>query len=263
MAKASSFQWRYLLSLLQALPLSELVTEARNQLPTVQRWSGPGGWLLVIAGAAALVYWNGRLVLATGVGVGVMMLIYLMHDWKLSLPWAEIRKWLDGWNQPIALAIAGGGVATLTTYLAASIWVESDSAWIAVGSLLQGAGTLVVLVLLVWNLLQRQASRDRVSYNQLLADLTHDDPLKRLIAVRRLTSTVPDQKDNSAQRQEIADYFRLMLSREQEPIIREAVLDGLQLLDRVKALKPAMQPVMPPLAIKRSAAKVRKRVPVR
>lgn len=239
------------------------MTEARNQLPTVRRWSGPGGWLLVIVGAAALVYWNGRLVLATGVGVGVMLLIYLMHDWKLSLPWAEIRKLLEGWNQPIALAVAGGGVATLTTYLAASIWVESDSAWIAGGALLQGAGTLAVLVLLLGNRLQRQATRDRIGYNQLLADLTHDDPLKRLIAVRRLTSTVPDRQDNSAQRREIADYFRLMLSREQEPIVREAVLDGLQLLDRVKALKPATQPAMSPLPMQRSSTKVRKRVPVR
>jgi len=260
-AKAS-FQWRYFSSLIQALPLLEFKVEALKQF-SIRRWSGMGGWVLVTAGAAGLLYWNGRLVLATGAGVAVMMLIYLLHDWKLELPWAELRKFLDSCNQPFVLAVAGGGVATLTTYLAASIWMESESHWIASGAILQGAGTLAVLVLLIWQNLSRQANRDRVAYNQLLADLTHDDSLKRLIAVRQLAATVPDRNSDPVRRREVADYFRLMLNREAEPLIREAVLDGLHLIERVHTLKQATQPTIDPTAMTRSVARSRKRLPVR
>jgi hypothetical protein len=135
-------------------------------------------------------------------------------------------------------------LACLSTYLAASIWANSDSAWIAIGSLLQGTGTLAVLVLLAWQILNRQTTRDRVHYNQILADLTHTEPLRRLIAVRHLTSTVPDLSNHPAQQRELADYFRLVLRREREPIVQEAALEGLERLDRVQSLKQATQPII-------------------
>ena len=241
-------QWRYLLRLTEALPLSELTeftTDALRKLP-IQPGPAMGGWLVVSVGAAVLLYWNGRLVLATSAGIAVMLLIYLMHDWKPKLPTAEIRKLIEGWNQPLALAIVGGGVACLSTYLAASIWANSDSAWIALGSLLQGSGTLAVLLLLAWQILNRQTQRDRVHYTQTLADLTHEDPLRRLIAVRHLTSTVPDLSHQPAQQHELADYFRLVLNREREPIVQEAVFEGLERLDRVRSLKQAVQPTVKP-----------------
>lgn len=255
-------QWRFLLSLLQALPLSDLAQDGLKQLPTVRRWSTPGRWLLVMTGATVLLYWHGRLVLATGVGIGVMTLIYLLHDWQFSLPGAKWRQLLQDLNQPLTLAIAGGGIATLTTYLAASIWIDSDSPWIAIGALLQGTGTIAVLLLLLAQMLNRSASRDRTAFSQMLADLTHDDPLRRLIAVRQLINSVSDQRDQAAQRREGLDYLRLMLSRESEPIIRDAVLDGLQRLDRTQPLSPAMQPLLKPV-LKRSTVKSRQRLPLR
>lgn len=252
--------------LLQTLPLHDLKHEALKQLHhiPIQRWSGPGGWLMVITGAAALLYWNGRLVLATGVGMGVMMLIYLMHDWQMDQSWADLRKWLDGWNQPLALAIAGGGIATLTTYLATAIWADSASPWIALGAIAQGTGTLAVLVLLVWQILNWQASQERTSFSQLVTHLTHTDPLQRLIAIRQLTDSVTQVRQSDLrQRRAIADYFRLMLNQEQEPIIRDALLDGLQIIDRpAQALKPASQPPLNVTAIKQTTVKKRRRVPV-
>ena len=261
-ARSSPVQWRFLLSLLQALPLSDLAQDGLKQLPTVRRWSTPGRWLLVMTGATVLLYWHGRLVLATGVGIGVMTLIYLLHDWQFSLPGAKWRQLLQDLNQPLTLAIAGGGIATLTTYLAASIWIDSDSPWIAIGALLQGTGTIAVLLLLLAQMLNRSASRDRTAFSQMLADLTHDDPLRRLIAVRQLINSVSDQRDQAAQRREGLDYLRLMLSRESEPIIRDAVLDGLQRLDRTQPLSPAMQPLLKPV-LKRSTVKSRQRLPLR
>lgn len=190
-----------------------------------------------------------------------MMLIYAMQDWKPALPWSDIRKSLESLNHPLILAIAGGGVAAFTTYLAASVWADSASAWIAFGALLQGAGTLAVLVLLGRQLLQRQLNETPFSFNQLLSDLTNADPLKRLIAVRQLTN-LASANDTPAKRREIADYFRLMLSREEETIVQEALLDGLQLVNRVPRLQQATQPRVDPMAMRRTTAS-RRRVPVR
>lgn len=262
MAKASSFQWRYLVSLIQAVPLSDLAETALKQR-SVRRWMGSHrGWLLIATGTASLLYWNGRLVVSTGAGIGVMMLLYLLHDWKLDIPWSQIRKVLTGWNQPIVLAIAGGGLASFTTYFATSIWIDSESPWIASGAILQGLGTLTVLVLLIWQNLNRQATREQVHFNQMLADLTHTDPLKRLIAVRQLTHIVPDLHKHPTRSREIADYFRLLLNREEELIVREAALEGLQQLDRTKQLKQAMQPLLNTTALKQSSLKSRSRVPI-
>jgi hypothetical protein len=251
-----------LLRTIQDLPLSDISIEALKQVP-VRRWSGPGGWLLVATGAVAMLYWNGRLVLATGMGVGVMLLVYLMQDWKTDLPWAEIRRFLERWNQPLLLSVGAGAFATLSTYMAASIWMDAESPWIATGGILQGLGTLVVLFLLIGQRLERQVSRPTAQLDQALSELSHDDPLRRLIAVRQLIHTVPDLKQNRNQQWEIADCFRLMLSREQEPIVREALMEGLQTLDRVQALKPTSRPTVDPTAMKRRSARSRQRMPMR
>ncbi|MBD2021996.1 hypothetical protein H6F43_17595 [Leptolyngbya sp. FACHB-36] len=253
MAKASSFQWRLLINLIQTAPLPDLAIELRRM--PIQRWSQSSGWLLLTLGSVALLYWNGRLVLATGAGVAIMMLIYVMHDWKLDLPLANVRKFLSGWNQPVSLAIGGGGLAALTTYLAASVWLESDSHWVASGAILQGVGTLAVLLLLVWQQVSRQTERKQQNLQRAISDLTHEDALQRLIAVRQLITTVPDMRDNPLQRRTIVDCFRLLISREEDPIVREAVMDGLQMIDRAQPLKPATQPALKMTAIKRSAVR--------
>lgn len=259
-------QWRYWLHWIQSIPLSDLTrsdlaTEALQQLPKLRRWSSSGSWLLVSAGAVALFYWNGRLVMATGVGAAVMLLLYRMQDWRLDVPWSQMQKFLERWNQPWAIASAGGGLAALTTYLAASVWADSESSWIALGALLQGAGTLAVLVLLTWQLLHRQTERGQDQLDQILTNLTHTDPLKRLIAVRQLTHTLTERGDDPAYRRELSDYFRLMLRREQESIVREAVLDGLRRVDRARQLKQSSQPTMDAVGMKRTQS--RRRVPVR
>lgn len=209
---------------------------------------------MVGVGALALLYWNGRLFLATVAGIGVMVLVYLLHDWKPSLNLWPLRKFLEGWNQPFLVAVGAGAIATLTTYLAASVWVDAESHWIASGAILQSMGTLAVLLLLITQMLNRQDRRDRIPYNKLVSDLVHDDPLKRLIAVRQLTDAISVLEDEHRDRRsgiakqptrhEIADYFRLMLNREEDPIVRDAVYDGLQTLDIVYHLKQANAPLL-------------------
>jgi hypothetical protein len=255
-------QWRYFLNRLQDLPLTEITTDlmAAVQRVPVRKLRVPGRWLLVTSGTVALLFWNGRLVLATGVGMAVMALIYLMQDWRWQVPSSLVKQVLQTVTQPLVLAVGGGSAAMLTTYWAASVWAATESPWVATGGILQGVGTLAVLVILAGQSLHRQSSRERSHFNQYVADLTHADALRRLIAVRQLTRSLPEFEAQSAQRQELTDYFRLMVSRESEAMVRDALLDGLQALSPAPALKTSSQPVMPPTAMRRPRTKIKQRI---
>jgi hypothetical protein len=95
----------------------------------------------------------------------------------------------------------------------------------------------------------------------LVTNLTDADPLKRLIAVRQLTGLAAGYRLDRTDLNATLDYFRLMLSREPEPLVRDAILDGLQALDTSKQLAQGAPPVSMPAAKKRSAAKAFKRIP--
>jgi len=247
------FRWRFLVSALQDLPFDEIAQQANRSIGRQWR-SGSGVWLLFGAGALGMLYWNGRLFIATGAGIGVMALVYLLHDWQPTVNLRALRKGLEGWNQPFLVATGAGAIATLTTYMAASVWVDAESHWIASGAILQGMGTLSVLLLLINQLLNQQQQQAHIPYHKLVSDLVNEDPLKRLIAVRHLTDAVSvlddeirDRRLGSSKkpaRHEIADYFRLMLQREDEPVVRDAIYDGLQTLDIVYQLKQATEPVL-------------------
>jgi len=84
-------------------------------------------------------------------------------------------------------------------------------------------GTLATLILLVWQIISWQASREEAQLDQLLTDLTDADPL-RLIVVRQLTRLVTRTRFEQAHHNTVAEYLRLLLSREQETVIRDAVL---------------------------------------
>ncbi len=209
-------------------------------------------------GAIGLLFWNGRLVLATGAGVAVMLLVYLTQDGHWKAPWLEVQKFLQGWNQPFLLAAASGCAATFGIYLAASLWAEVGSPWIATGMLLQQVTTIAVFVLLTWQLVNRQENRPTTRFNQILDDLTNDDPLKRLIAVRRMTDAI--EQHDRAQKRQIADYLRVMLSREENSIVRDAVLEGLQGLDLTRSLTASkVEPIATPIALQHSEIKTRSR----
>lgn len=221
------------------------------KLPFSYRFRASGGWLVVLLGIIAMLFWNWKLLLATGAGVLVMALVYLMQEWNWQLHLANLRRLVTGSNRQLALAVGSGGMATLTTYMAVSVWMDSDSAWIAAGAILQGFGTLATFILLVWQLLYSQASQEQSKGDQMLNELTDADPVKRLLAVRQLTHWGTNQNLQPARRRVVADCFRLMLSHEQESVIREAVLDGLNVFDSNQKLGKAVQPLQTPLALKR------------
>jgi hypothetical protein len=211
-------------------------------------WRAQGRWFVVGIGSAALLYWNGRLVVSTGAGMGAMLGFYLLQEmgWRATV--AEVQNWLQdslkGVNQRFALAALCGGGVTFSTYLASSIWLESDSPWTATGLILQGAATVGTLG---WLLARPRVNPDFAASPTLptlallLADLTHADPLKRLIAVRQLPDWVAA---DSAQRVHVVEYFQVLLSQEGDENVRSATLQSLQQLGAPLSLAAA--PVMPP-----------------
>lgn len=207
----------------------------------------------------AMLMWNWKLLLATGVGVGIMVLVYSMQYWRFSLRWSDLQRWLNGPNRQLTLAVASGVIATLTTYMAATVWSDSDSAWLAAGSILQGLGTLLTIILLVWQIVNFYTQQQESKFDELLVKLTHTDPLERLIAVRQVSKLVTRDRIDSMQ-QTTMQCLQLLLLRETETVIREAVLDSLQALEALQPLaqpQPTGKPLSTPVVFKPVAEKLK------
>lgn len=255
MAQASSW-WQ---DVVNQLPNS-LFVEFQSQSRTFKFFSGKQSsssryLLLGLIVAMTIIFSNRRLFLATSIGVVTMWLVYRLQSGNWQSYWSSLRELLTGANRQLAVAVVGGGFATLFSYLAIAIGAQTQSSWITLGILLQSLGTLAILGLLVWQILAQQTKPDQTKLDQILADLSHADPLKRLIAVRYLTSSV--ERFDFNHKIWIADYFRLMLKQEQEAIIRDAILDGLRLMENYPKFGEATAPFSMPVNVKRREVKVR------
>ncbi|MDH6099370.1 armadillo-type fold-containing protein [Anabaenopsis sp. FSS-46] len=240
MAKASFFI-KVITQILQWLP-GELKTSSYKQL-SFQVFSGPGGILGFLTIVLAMLLWNWKLLLALVVGVGVMLLVYSMQKWDWQLHLSQLWRLLNSSNSRFALAVGSGGIATVTTYMAAAIWVDSKSSWIATGAIVQGLATLLTLVLLMWQILSFYGTQQQNNLDQLLVNLTVEDPLQRLITIRQITKIIAHHGVDRKVQQEVIQCLQLLLSQEQETVIKDAVLDSLQALDGLQAL--ASSPVKP------------------
>ncbi|MCS6815599.1 MAG: hypothetical protein NZ772_18760 [Cyanobacteria bacterium] len=216
-------------------------------------------WLLGLLAASGLFLWDHKLLVATVSGLTMMGVIYAMQQPGWRQRWVPLYKLVTSFStlyikapsRQFILAVGDGLLAILSTYLAVSIWSEASSPWIATGALLQGGGTLAVLLLLVGQLLQRRADRKDIIFSNYLADLSHEDPLRRLVAVKQLTRSLQRTQLDADDRAVIADCFRLMVGQEQESMVQDALFDGLQLCDR--QLEPVPLQPLPPLPRKPSS----------
>ncbi|MBW4516365.1 MAG: hypothetical protein KME11_14235 [Timaviella obliquedivisa GSE-PSE-MK23-08B] len=259
-------RFRFLWYALKAVPswLFGIVSQASSQLQQFVHWLESAslhiadsrefrrlgrflrqGWFSPeqLWGAAivvALLIWNWQLVLALAIGIVVLVVIYLAQQGQWKIPNIDWRWLWTGSHRPLTLAIASGGIAAFSAYVTTGIWLEAERSWLALGVILQGFGTLTVLLLLTWQTLNRQFEtaglREDQQLDSLLDRLSDADPLKRLIAVRQITHrlqvelTEASPASNSISPADLADCFRLMLNRETEPSVCSALLDGLQSL---------------------------------
>jgi len=201
-------------------------------------------WLWLLAGAIALLL-GWQLLLAIGVGV-LSVVLYRRQARPLLFLCSSLYPCLQGPHRQVILSGAIGGIAVVGTYLATSVWIEAKHPWIAVGTILQGFGIFLVLVLLVWQTLNRRADLGETQSDQWVIHLTHSDPLKRLIAVRQLSQWGEGTRVNSARKAVVTEYFQLMLRQEPETVIQSAILEGLQVLERSRQLNPSASPLLLP-----------------
>jgi hypothetical protein len=185
------------------------------------------------------------------IGAVVLVSIYLAQQGQWKIPQINWRRLWTGANRPLTLAIASGSIAAFSAYITTGIWFEAEQSWLALGVILQGFGTLAILLLLTWQTLNRQFELAGFGKDQrldaLLSRLSDSDPLQRLIAVRQITQQL--QVEASAEAStftltsmspaDVADFFRLMLNRETEPSVCSALLDGLQSLGQGRQLNAA------------------------
>ncbi|GET42449.1 hypothetical protein [Microseira wollei] len=254
MAQAS-FWWQEIINSTPSESLPKFKSRSLKSLSS-QSFGKLGIWLLGLTMATLLLFWLWKLWLVMGVGVLAMIFVYRLQEWDWQLYWLNLRQFLCDPNRQLTIAVASGGLASLSTYLAVEIGSDSQSFWIAVGVLLQGVTTLFTLVLLIWQLIAGKLSQEETQFDALVADLTDAKPLKRLIAVRRLVRLATKGKFDLAKERSLADYFRLMLERESEPVVKDALIAGLQALEGVKQLSAGNPSLSMPNTVKRSAVNV-------
>lgn len=221
---------------------------------------GRSSWLLLLFAIVAMLLWNWKLLLATGTGVGAMLGIYLFQEQDWQVYWSKLRQFFNGTNRKLTLAVLSGGIAALCTYMAASIWTDAQSHWLATGAIIQGFGILLTVVLLVWQITASYRDKEESRYDRILSSLTHSDSLQRLIAVRKLTRLVNNPRFYQTYGPQVAEYFRLMLTNEREEVIREAILDGLQGWDNKQLQEKNPQPLQIPINFKRTTTRVHRQV---
>lgn len=194
--------------------------------------TGRSGAGLASVGSVLLLLWNAKLVFSTGAGMGTMVLMYLLQDaeWrreKLPNVSEQVQAKLEGLNRPFLWSTIGGGSAAFLSYLAISAWSETDAHWLVTGVLLQGLMTFGLLGLALRRVLAKSPTVE-TDLSHWVETLSHEDPIQRLLAVRQLTKTA--QSAPLIQQKEILEYFQLMVSREPEELVREAVWQALETL---------------------------------
>lgn len=217
----------------------------KNTLPLITLLqSKPGRWLFALAGLALWGSANGQLLFSTGAGVGVMVIVYRCQSWNWRPKWQEFRQFFQGSNRQLVMAVVSGAGATLVTYLTISIGLEAESPSIACALILQNLGIFGIFSLLAWQLWHHQTQPTH-NLQQMIGDLTHTHPLKRLMAVQEIhqwmikhqyiyrekTPLETPEKSHQITPLYLANCLRLTLSQEEEPVIREAILDSLNLLN--------------------------------
>ena len=179
----------------------------------------------------AFLWWmNWKLFLTTSVGIGLMSLCYLLQNSHWQRYCQKLQNFLVGSNRQLTLAVGAGATGAFCTYLAASVWADAENQWLATGAILQGVVSLTTLGLLLWSLWGRKNSSTEAKLDLLLADLSNGDRLKRLVAIRQLTRLLVSNRVSAEHYQQTTEYYRLMLSEPQPPVIKNALLESLAVL---------------------------------
>ena len=187
-----------------------------------------GGWWLALPFATILMLWHPDLLLATLAGSGTMLGVYLATTSDKTIDWVAVSRFGDRLRQPVLLAIGVGAIVSLLVYVSLAVWGATDNHWVASGLIAQGAATLAVLALLIWQTLTRLTGRDRVELMPMLLQVADENGLKRTIAIRQIGQWIEQRRLDRAERKSVAACLQYLLGRETDGAIREAAFDVLQ-----------------------------------
>ncbi|HEY9705042.1 MAG TPA: hypothetical protein V6C58_21565 [Allocoleopsis sp.] len=208
-------------------PLTMKQVNLNRQLPTIRVRKNRGWWLLLINLIIVMLCWNWQLVMTTITGVIVMLIVYFLPHWDFNSFLAKIRQFIHSPNSQLILAVSSGAIASLLTYITTGILIHTDNHWIATTMIIQTLATPLMIILLILQLVNNQNTRHTTKLNLLINNLTEPDHLKRLITIKELINLAENKTFTATEKQTIAEYFCLMLTQEQETVIRDALLSGL------------------------------------
>ncbi len=200
-----------------------------------QKKAKKAGLLMITAcGATVMTAWHWKLMLATGMGIGTMLLVYHWQRWQKVIDWQDWHRYAKGYQGKLTLAVSSGGLMTLSTYIAASIWSDTENRWLALGTLIQGVSTSATLGLFLWYLWQKEQNPKETAFERLSKDLTAPEPIKRLISVQKMIELRNNNQLDSNELYKLQEYFTLMLSTESEITIKQTLINGLISLEKRK-----------------------------
>jgi uncharacterized membrane protein len=191
------------------------------------RWRKNIHLLGLFLGVLILIIGNWKLLLATISGVGIMFIIYQWNELNWQKYWLKWRELSISSHGKFILAVSSGGIVAIITYIMATMWDDTENHWLATGAILQGLISAATLGFLSWQSYKQKLSSHISEFEQILIDLTATSSLKRLIAVRKLTERVKSNSLNLSQKEQVKEYFELMLKLEKEPIISHVLQESL------------------------------------
>ncbi|MEA5450141.1 hypothetical protein VB780_16290 [Leptolyngbya sp. CCNP1308] len=204
----------------------------------------PKMWGLGV-GSLALGLVNGALVISAGIGlVAYQQLLQLSPRQRKGLM-QRLQQGLPLPAKPQQQALMLGLVAGVSTYTFTALWHSTHSLLMAL--LLTGQGALALFA--VGALLRSSRSAERsddlwdaapmAQMEHNLGLLSHPDPLKRLVAVRRLVRLAQMDEEyltGLSLRSHLLDCFQIRLGQESDAIVRSALEEGQRLLRSAKPL---------------------------
>jgi hypothetical protein len=199
-------------------------------------------------GSLTLGLINGALVISAGIGLVAYQQILQLSPRQRKGLMQRLQQGLPLPATPQQQALMLGLVTGVSTYTFSALWHSTHSLLMAL--LLTGQGALALFA--VGALLRSSRSAERsddlwdaapvaqVEHN--LGLLSHPDPLKRLVAVRRLVRLAQGNEEYLAGmsvRSHLLDCFAIRLGQESDAIVRSALEEGQSLLRSAKPLPPS------------------------
>jgi hypothetical protein len=212
----------------------------RSLFRGISREQGLPVWALLTLFLVMLLVWNWQLIAATSAGIAAMIALYILQDWNWNVILWRVQKFLQSPYRHLPLSVASGAVTVFLTYTILTLWSTQENHWLASANILQLGVTLGVFVLLVRQAFGQWLQRQQDDFDQLITQLTVNDDLARLIAIKQITQYIQANRLPAVQERAIADCCYLLLNRETEVTMREAIFETLEAL-QPNILKPTIK----------------------